>query len=236
LHNPLAYILGDADSQDCLCGCYGRHAYPRISRSCYINYNDCKKVLEDDFSADVKVVLDNSISDRSDRRESYNCLKLVSQHADHNAFNGIDFAKNPWGIHGATPHNLMHMFLEGIMKYASKIISHRSSEKRNMLRTNFAKGMMNLTTMLTADEQAAIVLMLVIVAQLDEGRELLSVNFDPDSPDTLPEPKDVLDIANINDECVEKEDTQENGTENTFTRSTTMFFYTFSMCFGNRAN
>jgi hypothetical protein len=77
--------------------------------------------LEDDFCADVKVVLDNSISDRN-KRESYYYLKLVSQHAVHNAFNGIDFANNPRGIYGATPHDLMHMFLEGIMKYASKII------------------------------------------------------------------------------------------------------------------
>jgi hypothetical protein len=85
-----------------------------------------------------------------------------------------------------------------------------------MLRTNFTKEMTNLT-MLTADEQAGIVLTLVIIAQLDEGRELLCVNFDPDAPDSLPDPDDVLDIAIIDDECVETEESQENGTDNTFT-------------------
>jgi hypothetical protein len=51
--------------------------------------------------------------------------------------------------------------------------SHRSSEKRNMLRTNFTKGMTNLT-MLTADEQAGIALTILIISQTKEGKELLS--------------------------------------------------------------
>ena len=44
-----------------------------------------------------------------------------SQHVCINAFDDIDFAGFPRGIFGCTPHDMMHSFLEGVMKYATRI-------------------------------------------------------------------------------------------------------------------
>jgi hypothetical protein len=57
---------------------------------------------------------------------------------------------------------------------------HRSSEKKDMLRENFTKGMTNVT-MVTADEQASIALTILILSQLDKGKEAFEARFDPDA-------------------------------------------------------
>jgi hypothetical protein len=53
-----------------------------------------------------------------------------------------------------------------------------------MLRTNFTKGLTNLT-MLTADEQAGVILTILIIAQLDERKRLLAENFQADAEDVV---------------------------------------------------
>jgi hypothetical protein len=84
----------------------------------------------------------------------------------------------------------MHLFLEGVLKYCTRIFINgflekhkakidklveqifgklRSSEKKHMPRTCFIKGMTNLT-MITADEEVGMALTLLILSQTDKGQ------------------------------------------------------------------
>jgi hypothetical protein len=217
---PLAFVLGDAKSQDTLCGRYGGHNTPRLCRACDIKFEmadnttvQCQYLESHIFSNDVDTYLDNN-KDPSVRASAFQRLHAMSQHAVKNAFHSIDMCNNPRGIYGATPHDPMHLFLEGILKYCTKIFVNfytskekalidlyvdklfgnlRSSEKRNMLRTNFTKGMTNLT-MLTADEQAGVALTILIIGQMDHGREILSHTF----------PEEITDVV----DCLLEQNTQ----------------------------
>jgi hypothetical protein len=79
----------------------------------------------------------------------------------------------------------------------------RSSEKGNMLRTNYIKGMTNLT-MLTADEQAGIALTILIISQLNKGRELFEKMFadaETDLSDTESEDSNLISKTQLQDKC-----------------------------------
>ena len=225
---PLAFVLGDAKSQDTISGRYGGHNCPRMCRSCNVSMQEsdnpyflCQKILVNQFSNDTMTYLSKS-SSQQQRRVAYNVLHSNSQHAVINAFWDMDLGANPYGIYGATPHDLMHLFLEGILKYSTKLFVnlykpkekaeidlfvdkifglHRSSEKKNMLRTNFSKGITNLT-MLTADEQAGIALTILIVAQMDVGRDLLEKQLlISDNTNTLEDNIDVDDEFILSRKC-----------------------------------
>jgi hypothetical protein len=200
---PLAFILGDAKSQDTIVGRYGGHNCPRMFRSCDVSLEDsdnptytCKLISANQYDADVDVFLCHE-SSKQQKRTAFKNLHYQSQHAVKNAFRDIDMGNNPNGIFGATPHDPMHMFLEGVLKYSTKLFinlylpkekaeidlfvdhifgKHCSSEKQNMLRTNFTKGITNLT-MLTADEQAGIALTILLVTQMDKGKKILDRQF-----------------------------------------------------------
>jgi hypothetical protein len=199
---PVAMILGDAKSQDHLCGRFGAHNTKRMCRACNVSFEEsanaehhCTWVWHDQFDEQIHVALNVQGNEtNASRKEAYALLNDASQHAVINAFRDIDFASFPRGIFGCTPHDLMHCFLEGVLKYCTRLfiqrftdkqkacidqfVDHifgnfRSNEKKNMPRTSFIKGMTNLT-MITADEEVGIALTLLIIAQTDKGRELLS--------------------------------------------------------------
>jgi hypothetical protein len=206
---PVAFILGDAKSQDHLAGRYGGHNTKRMCRACNVRFDNsdrasfkCKWIQFDRFHQKSMVALnvqDNAL-DRDTKREikeAYSYLQKHSQHALLNAFHDIDFAGFPRGIFGCTPHDLMHIFLEGVLKYSTRIFingflekdkaaidklverilgSLRSSERKNMPRTCFIKGMTNLT-MITADEEVGMALTLLILAQTDNGQAIFDARM-----------------------------------------------------------
>jgi hypothetical protein len=163
---PLAFVLGDAKSQDTIAGRYGGHNCPQMSRLCDFGLEDsdnpnyiCQLITANQFDSDVECFL---CPDSTKQRKStaYKNLHCHSQHAVRNAFRNIDFGKNPNGIFGATPHELMHMFLEGVLKYSTKLFvnlylpkekaeidlfvdlifrKHRASEKQNV-KNEFLQG------------------------------------------------------------------------------------------------
>jgi hypothetical protein len=49
-------------------------------------------------------------------------LHQLLQHKHHSAFIGVNFGTNSLGIHGATPTDLMHAFLEGFVKYIMHLV------------------------------------------------------------------------------------------------------------------
>ena len=220
---PVAFILGDAKSQDTLTCRYGPHNTDRMCRACHVSFNkaddtvhQCRWVLHDEFTPTLDLLLDKELpyipiiannamkkAQKKIEKDAYNVLKLNSQHACRNAFQDIDFADFPRGIFGSTPHDMMHCFLEGILKYTTRIfmdtftdsekaaidkfvdyIFHNfcSSENKNMLRKNFNKGMTNMT-MITADEEIGMALVLLIIGTMPNGYNILknrNDNFEKD--------------------------------------------------------
>jgi len=61
-------------------------------------------------------------------------LQKLSQHMHDNAFDSVWFGVNPNGILGASPTDLMHAFLHGLIPYVVKIVigSFTTREKHQM--------------------------------------------------------------------------------------------------------
>jgi hypothetical protein len=222
---PVAFILGDAKSQDHLAGRYGGHNTKRMCRACNVGFDNsdrasfkCKWIQHDRFHEKSIVALNirDTPLNRDTKREIKNAflyLQKQSQHALLNSFHEIDFAGFPRGIFGCTPHDLMHLFLEGVLKYCTRIFINgflekhkaaidklveqmfgklRSSEKKNMPRTCFIKGMTNLT-MITADEEVGMALTLLILSQTQKGQEIFDERLTTDNNNQI-----VLDNQNDN--------------------------------------
>ena len=194
---PLAFVLGDAKSQDHLCGRFGGHNTSRMCRACHVSFQDsddtthkCKWVQHNQFIDTINVALNLDEINKNKRKHACEVLQEHSQHAVINSFDDVDFAGSKGGIFGATPHDLMHAFLEGILKYSTRLFINgfntslkaeidllvdeiftdvRSSESKNMPRVNFTKGMTNLT-MITADEEVGMALTLLIIGQTQKGK------------------------------------------------------------------
>jgi hypothetical protein len=56
------------------------------------------------------------------RKKYTKILHGLSQHWHWSTFVGVNFAANSFGIHGATPTDLMHAFLEGVVKYIMHLV------------------------------------------------------------------------------------------------------------------
>ena len=110
-------------------------------------------------------------------------LAGISLSVCRNTFWEVNLGDNNLGIFGATPTDLMHAFLEGILKYALCLYAEsltpkqqaaidtlvdnmmgnlRSSKKKDFPRVNFTHGITNLT-FLTAEEWAGIALTYLLV-------------------------------------------------------------------------
>ena len=124
-------------------------------------------------------------------------LKSVDRHAVDLAtrncwFGEQNAAKIGENVFGASPPDMMHAFLHGLLRYLIKVYivpmtskekaeldklvedlfgGIRSGEKNNFPRVSFVKGITNLT-LLTADEWAGIAMVLVIVHKSEAGRDL----------------------------------------------------------------
>jgi len=204
----LAFVMGDAKSNDALTGRYGGHKTTRMCRACDCNFNNswdpwhkCTPI----FQKDMKQLLDRHFdSDTPVSEVAFikNVLnKKLSTHVSKNAFHQVDFGENPdtaVGIYGNTPTDLMHAFLEGVLKYAIKIFfkpftpiqlvaidqtvdelfgSLRSSSKDDIgLRSNFTHGITNLT-LLTANEWIGVAFTLLCLSRTKKGMNVLSPNL-----------------------------------------------------------
>ena len=245
---PLCCFLGDALSGDRLCGRY--EAYQnvnRLTRSCDVSsanadnlYHQCRLLKMNDFQEDAVYALklmgilecesddDEIPSDDEQRKQD---LKVVeeefqnnSQHIVDSAFAPVWFGVNKRGILGASPVDLMHAFLHGVLVYLLRVFfssftdTHRqkldnlvdrmlnqvhSSERKNFPRIGFSKGVTNLT-LLTHDEWAGMAFTVALVAISEDGRKLLdSVYERPTSQkvDSPPEirchPLDILEILEL---------------------------------------
>ena len=118
-------------------------------------------------------------------------LKRVSQHVSDNAFAKVWFGDNPRGVTGATPVDMMHLFLHGIVRYVCKVFiepltatekheldllvdqicRERSTMRREYPRVNFTKGITNLK-LITASEWAGVLFTLALLSTTSRGYAL----------------------------------------------------------------
>jgi hypothetical protein len=218
---PVAFISGDAKSQDMLCGRYGTHNTGRMCRACDVSFKDsdkidykCKWFKHDHFNQQYNILYNECSTDK-EKDTAYKYLRRYSQHICYNAFNDIDFAGFERGIFGCTPHDMMHCFQHGVLKYVTRIFINSftskekalidqfieyiyfkfcSSESRNMLRYNFNRGMTNMT-MITADEEVGQALVLLIIGQMDKGNNILE---NREGYDNLVEKDAAINLVNDN--------------------------------------
>jgi len=124
-------------------------------------------------------------------------LQQLSTHMHTSAFLHVWFGENPNGIYGATPTDLMHAFLHGIIPYVIKIIlspfnnankhclddlvdttlvTVHSSQRINYPRCNFSCGISNLK-LLTASEWAGVAFTIAIILTTEDGFNLFDKVF-----------------------------------------------------------
>ncbi len=202
---PLAFVIGDVKSNDHLCCRYGGHKTARPCRACNVSFEDldnphhtCEWIHYSNLHEAV-INVQNENNSRQQQKEAENKLHKLSTHRCINSFHNVCFGGDTLGILGATPTDLMHAFLEGVMTYAIRVFAaqltpkqkasvdavvdvifikeNRTSERRNFPRVSYAKGITNLT-LLTADEWGGVAFTLLILSMMERGRAALGITFE----------------------------------------------------------
>jgi hypothetical protein len=217
---PVAFVINDGKSADMLCGRYGSYSKGRISRACDVQFKDCGNphhlccYIEQDqiqalqFQAMDRLPedSDNPIVSVVDKKAARLKLKELSTHLVNNAFHKVCFGGDNRGIYGCTPTDLMHAFLEGVLKYcmmvafASLTVAKRAeldrivhnvfccqknSVRSQFPRADFTHGITNLT-LLTATEWGGVCFTLMLLTMMKSGQEVLSSAFGYGEDEDLP--------------------------------------------------
>ncbi len=102
---PLMFIIGDCKGHDMLCGRVSAHTTKGLCRDC-----DCTLASADDPM--VKCTLykqsDIEMMNKEERK------KISFRYLRSNAFSGLNYGANIWGINRATPPEPLHLILLGI--------------------------------------------------------------------------------------------------------------------------
>ena len=227
---PVCFMIGDAKSQDQICGRYGNCHSRRVCRACdcpkdqlgnpfhqcnFIASSDTDQWIDTCLSTGMYPTISASEDNQRNKPEwksadvttARDLLQEFSLYVCYNAFREVDLGDNDLGIFGATPTDLMHAFLEGILKYALRLFVEsltpkqraaidtivddmmgnlRSSKKKDFPRVNFTHGITNLT-FLTAEEWAGVALAYLLVCRSHRGRLVLY----NEASSTLPPPKGI---------------------------------------------
>jgi len=148
IFNVFAFVVGDCPAQDINVARFLSYSLnvKAICHACYVSpqrCNDpnlkCKFRHPHDVSRDNKVALQHpsfknalSISPDlkitsdppSDAQVLAACNRMAnrSTHPVANGFRDVYLGANPYGIYGATPHDLFHLLLQGLYKYAIESI------------------------------------------------------------------------------------------------------------------
>jgi len=143
---PVAFIIGDSQSQDKMCGRYLAYAnVPRICRACDVTPEECddpnhkcKFISMSDIhqlclagmqlynpeeygiGIDLGRFTEKEIKDT--KLEAHENLRLLSQHMHINAFHDVWLGSNTYGLLESLPHDMMHAFLHGVMMYVIEVI------------------------------------------------------------------------------------------------------------------
>lgn len=194
-----SYVIADIKGQNKLCAHYNTHG-EYIKRLCH----DCNCPTEhgDDPFFPCEPVNQKDIQKLIDANDEGG-LQQISQHLLQNAMHKLSFGNSKAGIYGANPPDPLHTLelglneylctslsdqmgkasmsrIDSIIQIMSKFCEHQSD--RNMPRTNFPKGLSNLSR-LSGSEMPGVLLSLLIALSCDAGKSiaLQSPTFSSDS-------------------------------------------------------
>ena len=111
---PVAFIIGDTEGHNKLCGKYGSHnkGAARVCRYCDCSFNNLDKPYHHSnltYQHDIQ-----QLFQEGDRET----LHSISYHFVDNAFHKLCYGGDPHGIHGACLVEVLHAIQQGIMKYS----------------------------------------------------------------------------------------------------------------------
>jgi len=143
---PVAFVIGDSQSQDKMCGRYLAYAnVPRMCHACDVSPEDsdnpnhvCKFISMDDVNDLCLMALKlykpeeygvgNELEEfdedeiKEAKIEAHENLRMLSQHMHLNAFKDIWLGSNTYGLLESLPHDMMHAFLHGVLMYVIEVI------------------------------------------------------------------------------------------------------------------
>ena len=190
----ILYVIQDMQEGDMLCGRYGSHGsgIQRHCRACDVNHehldnpNVLCSFLEAHAIADIAQNPDVAVR------------KRWSQHQLNNVFDYVPMADPTRGIYGATPVETMHAFRKGMIEVVTFLVlenvppsklaaldalairfhkTHRQTIRNTYPATDFSQGITNLTK-ISAAERLGLVFLFVILAQYNEGWQILESTFE----------------------------------------------------------
>jgi hypothetical protein len=181
---PLCFIIGDVEGHDELCARYGSHQSHRLCREC-----DCLTASSDNPDINCRYIKSSFLSELR-RVNDIETLKSFSFHNVNNAFDNVCFGANEFGIHRATPTEVLHSiqkgwylyalegfyqgmggqsirnFLERLVTRVSADCAHQSD--RNMPRLKFSNGIQSYAN-LQAHETTGVLLLIIIALHCKIG-------------------------------------------------------------------
>lgn len=120
------FVKCDGDEGDKLCLSY-RCRTKNVSQLC--RYCQCPTVETDNFHLRYPAKTEPLLKGLYERRDTVR-LQELSQVNARNAFHGLQFGTHTnYGIHGATPMEMLHAILLGIFKYARDCLLEQLGEK-----------------------------------------------------------------------------------------------------------
>ena len=186
----LLFVIQDIEEGDRLCARFKPHTpgVQRQCRACNVSYED----LDDPYIECLPLYADTmhqiAISGNLDVQRRW------SQHAVQNAFLNVPMADPKFGIFGSTPVETMHVFQKGMIEVVTFLVlenvpdskkaqldalavkfheTHRQTIRKIYPSTDFSKGVTNLTK-ISAGERVGLVFLFVILANYDQGWEILN--------------------------------------------------------------
>ena len=105
---PVAYIIGDCEGNDRLCGRYKSHNTKYLCRDC-----DCLSVAGDNPDTTCTPITQAIIQSKSKKE-----LLSFCHYGVDNAFHKLWFGGDTDGIHGCSPPESLHVLQQGLYKYA----------------------------------------------------------------------------------------------------------------------
>ena len=143
---PVAFIIGDSQSQDKMCGRYLAYAnVPRICRACDVTPEECEnpkhkcKFLNmsdihdlclagmqlyspEEYGIGIEIGQFTEQEIKATKLEAHENLRLLSQHMHINAFHDVWLGTNTHGLLESLPHDMMHAFRHGVLMYVIEVI------------------------------------------------------------------------------------------------------------------
>jgi hypothetical protein len=111
---PVCFVIGDVEGHDEQCTHYGSHQTSGLSH----HECNCPTDSADNHAIVCKYIKASHLTIELCRQQDLKTLKLLSFHNVTNAFDNVCFGANKYGIHRATPSEVLHSLQKGWYQYA----------------------------------------------------------------------------------------------------------------------